>query len=124
MLPLSHSQPYQQFKHQVETLQTAIAQQSLNASVLKDTVAQLQQHFQTQILTLNLNELESTMAHHVQAFNVEIDKQLRLLAMDCLFLQAAKQPSTAEGRRHQAGDRLILLTRYCNALLGEEPDEP
>jgi len=40
--------------------------------------------------------------------------------MDILFLQTARQPETVRQRTEQMGDRLRLLMRYCDAVLGEE----
>ncbi|PSB23662.1 hypothetical protein C7B82_30405 [Stenomitos frigidus ULC18] len=86
---------------------------------LKSKAMALQQFFREQILSLQLDELAPAVQHWVQSYHVEIDKQLRLLAMDIMFLQAARQSVTAEQRRQQIRDRLTTLQRYCDGLLGE-----
>jgi hypothetical protein len=118
MLPL----PYQQC---FEELQQALAQvermlrSGANAVDLKAALTQIQQLFQSQVLSLNLDVLPAELEHRVYSFQVEIDKQLRLLGMDLTFLQAARQVETIAQRRHQAGERAEILLRYCEALLGE-----
>lgn len=115
-LPLGYFQTYQTLEQQVAGINQAIAENNNSAS-LKIDVAALQAFFQTHIRTLNLDELDPALAHQVQSFNVEIDKQLRLLSMDVMFLQAARQATTTEQRLNQMRDRLTLLLRYCNGLL-------
>ncbi len=120
-LPPEYFQPYQTLQQQVAEVNRAIAENnnpaSLKTTDLKATVADLQTFFQTDIRRLDLEVLDPAVAHQVQSFNVEIDKQLRLLSMDVMFLQAAKQPSTTEQRLNQMRDRLTLLLRYCHGLL-------
>lgn len=117
MLPPSHSQNYREFKLNLEELKDVLSQDTVDRSHLKSSVVKLQDFFQNQILALDLNQLETTLEHQVQSVQVEINKQLKLLAMDSLFLQAAKQPATAQQRIQQAHDRLTLLLRYCEMLL-------
>lgn len=77
---------------------------------------QLQTQFQQQVLTLDTSRLEGA----IPSLHTEMAKQLRLLNMDLMFLQTARQPETARQRTEQMGDRLRLLMRYCDAVLGEE----
>lgn len=115
-LPLEYFQTYQTLEQQVAEVNWAIAENPSSAS-LKASISALQAFFQTRIWSLDLDELDSALAHQVQSFNVEIDKQLRLLSMDVMFLQAAKQAATTEQRLNQMRDRLALLLRFCNGLL-------
>jgi hypothetical protein len=115
-------QPYRELRQAVESLSQAIAQDDYDCTQLKPSFLHLQTLFQTKIQPLELDALEPPMAHQIQSFNVEIDKQLRLLNMDVMFLQAAKQAATTEKRLNQVRDRLMLLIRYCNGVLGEEPE--
>ena len=118
-LPPEHFQTYQQLQQQVTEVSQAIAESEHSAD-LRASVTNLQAFFQTYIRVLDLDELDPAVAHKVQSFNVEIDKQLRLLSMDVMFLQAAKQPSTAEQRLNHMRDRLTLLLRYCDGLLEDK----
>ena len=51
-----------------------------------------------------------------RAIAVEVHKQMRLLALDALFLRAAKQPQTVRDRVRQMGDRLAPLRQYLQWL--------
>ncbi|GAB4329691.1 MAG: hypothetical protein OHK0047_16680 [Leptolyngbyaceae cyanobacterium] len=119
MLPPEYQQPYQQLKQRVEDLQETLIR-STDSSTLKIAIAALQTFFQTEIWNLSLQNLDPNLEHQVQSINVEIDKQLRLLNMDGLFLQAARQENTVKQRKQQASDRLLLLIQYCNGLLGQQ----
>ncbi|UIE39146.1 heterocyst frequency control protein PatD [Leptodesmis sichuanensis] len=119
MLPPEYQQPYQQLKQRVEDLQETLIR-STDFSTLKIAIAALQTFFQTEIWNLSLQNLDPNLEHQVQSINVEIDKQLRLLNMDGLFLQAARQENTVKQRKQQASDRLLLLIQYCNGLLGRQ----
>jgi hypothetical protein len=66
---------------------------------------------------------QSVRDQRIHMFQVEIGKQLRLLALDALFLQTAKQAATVEHRQQQAQAKIALLRQYCDgilALLGEQ----
>lgn len=117
MLPPSHSQIYREFKLNLEELKDVLSQDTVDRSHLKSSVAKLQDFFQNQILALDLTKLDANLEHYIQSVQVEINKQLRLLNMDSMFLQAAKQPATVQQRLQQAHDRLTLLLRYCDLLL-------
>lgn len=119
MLPPGYQQPYQQLQQKVEELQESLTSNA-DSLTLKTAIAGLQTFFQTQIWNLNLQDLEPKLEHQVQSINVEIDKQLRLMNMDGLFLQAARQENTIEQRKQQVRDRLSLIMRYCNGVLGKE----
>lgn len=118
MLPLSHQSEYQALQQQVEKLQTMLTTSPIAVAALKSAISELQTLFQTNILSISIAELDPQLAQRIQSYQVEIDKQLRLLGMDVMFLQAARQMATVEQRQQQIRDRLNLLLRYCDALLG------
>lgn len=118
VLPLSHQQRYQRFKQFLGEMQT-LAPPDASGLMLKSKTTALQRFFSEQILSLQMDDLSLATQHWVQSYHVEIDKQLRLLEMDIMFLQAARQAATNEQRRQQVRDRLATLQRYCDALLGE-----
>lgn len=119
MLPLSHQHCYEEFKQALGSLRQAVIRQNSIESHLKPGLSELQQFFQTQVLSLDVDELDSSLLSRVQSYQVEFDKQLRLLSMDIQFLQAARQPSTMTQRQQHVLARLDTLIRYCNILLGE-----
>lgn len=109
---------YQQFERLLQRLQTSLADQTWSATALKTEISQLQQLFQTQLAadTPIANEPNS-----IQAIQTEINKQLRLLETDVLFLQAARQPTKIQQRQQQIVDRINLLLNYCAAILNADP---
>jgi hypothetical protein len=120
MLPLLHQQHYERFKQVLEQISQMVTDTICSESVLKLKLTELQQFFQDQILSLNADELDSEIAQRVQSYQVEMNKQLRLLGMDVMFLQAAQQATTNRQRRSQVSERLRILIRYCEVVLGKE----
>lgn len=118
MLSALYRQRYGELKQVLDQVSRIAAQSDCDGSALKSSVAQLQKFFQNQILSLQADELSPETEQRVQSYLVEINKQLRLLEMDVMFLQAARQPATREQRQRQMGDRLMTLIRYCEAVLG------
>jgi hypothetical protein len=88
-----------------------------NPTSLGGESQKLQLFFRDQVSALALDELTGVVAQRSQAYRVEMDKQLRLLAVDVMFLQAAKQAETVQQRVKVVSDRLQTLIRYCDALL-------
>lgn len=119
MLPPSHQQRYREFKHVLEQVR-GIAEPGVAETRLKSEFSELQQFFQGQILSLAGSDLTPAVEQRVQSYQVEMNKQLRLLGIDVMFLQAAKQATTRAQRWGQVGDRLTTLIRYCEILLEEE----
>ncbi|HEY9907566.1 MAG TPA: heterocyst frequency control protein PatD [Thermosynechococcaceae cyanobacterium] len=116
-LPIDHYSHYETFREALGQLRNAIAEPAPDLSSLKSQANQVQTMFHQQILPLRLDELEPSIAHHVQSYQVEINKQLRLLSTDLNFLQAARQPATLKQRQQQVDDRLATLLRYCGAVM-------
>jgi hypothetical protein len=83
-----------------------------NRSTIAETVQTIDDYFRQQILADRPDDDQ----HH--SVHVEINKQLRLLKTDCLFLRSAKQPHMVDQRLQQIADRLTLLERYCEMILG------
>ncbi|MBW4463701.1 MAG: heterocyst frequency control protein PatD [Nodosilinea sp. WJT8-NPBG4] len=69
-----------------------------------------QQQFQHQMLPLG-EDLPSA-----QPVLTEINRTLRLLAMDVAFLQTARQSTTAQQRQQQMLEKLGQLLSFCQAL--------
>ena len=120
MLPEIYRQRYQEFRQILERLQTLISQPEFDHLTLKTDALTVQQFFQDQVRSLDLEAIDAMAGQRSHSFHVEINKQLRLLAMDVMFLQTAKQSTTSQQRLGQVRDRVSTLIRYCNALLQEE----
>ncbi len=118
MLPEIHRQQYRDFQQILEQLHS-LSQPSCDKALLKAKVASAQQFFQDHVRSLDLDELDAVIEQRSRSFHVEINKQLRLLTTDVMFLQAAKQAVTSQQRLEQVSDRINTLIRYCEALLRE-----
>jgi hypothetical protein len=115
MLPESYQHAFDRFQRSLQRLQQAT--QSADRAILHPSFQATQQLFQQQIAPLDLETLDPEISLKARAIQVEINKQMRLLATDLLFLQAARQPTTASQRQQQIGDRVEMLLRYCAAVM-------
>ena len=116
MLPNIHYQCYWKFKQALEQLQQTADSTHLDALRLLSGCQTVQQFFQQQVVSLD-GDLDPDSEARVRSYQTEMSKQLRLLGMDVIFLQAARQPETASCRQQQMSDRLKTLIGYCDALL-------
>jgi hypothetical protein len=106
-------QHYQTLREGVVQLQAIAAQQS--------GIAEFQALFLQLPQRSGAAAAESeAIGEQVQSFQTEINKQMRLLELDLMFLKTARQATTLEQRWQMMGDRLHLLTVYCDALLSQD----
>ncbi len=117
MLPNIHHQRYQELKQALDQLQQTAAGAQLDAPRLRQSFLLTQQFFQQQIVSLDAGDLEPALEPRVRSYQTEMSKQLRLLGMDVIFLQAARQPGTVQERQMQLRDRIQTLQRYCDTIL-------
>ena len=110
----SYPQAYDRLQQSLQRLQQAVETGDRD---LQLKFQEAQQLFQEQIASLDLESLDPKLALKVRSIQVEINKQMRLLATDLLFLKTARQAATASQRQQQIGDRVTLLLRYCAAVL-------
>jgi hypothetical protein len=94
-----------------------VSANELSVQELRQRIRILQQFFQEQIVPLDSDEW------HERSYRTEISKQLRLLDIDILFLQGAKQQSTVETRLKGISDRISILAGYCQAVLDGKPGD-
>ena len=80
MLPKIYRQRYQDFRQILERLQALISQPEFDCLTLKAEALTVQQFFQDQVRSLDLEALDPTEGQRSHSFHVEINKQLRLLA--------------------------------------------
>ncbi|AUT04140.1 hypothetical protein CLI64_29230 [Nostoc sp. CENA543] len=96
----------------LEQLHTDVTNLQVSTSELKERINALQIFFSEEIVPLTVD-----VSSRVQSYHTEISKQLRLLAVDVMFLQGARQTSTAQTRVKTISDRLSTLMQYCQAIL-------
>jgi hypothetical protein len=117
LLPESHRDRYQEFCQRLSALEALVSQSERDRSAFKSAALDIQKFFQTQISSLDLEKLEADVAQRSYAVQVEMDKQLKLLNMDVMFLQAARRATTGDQRVQQVKERLKTLITYCQGLL-------
>ncbi len=117
MLPPDAHQPkYLEFHQALIRLQGVAGETEPNRSVLLGEAEALQQLFHEQILSLSPEDLPPELMASFQSFQTETHKQLRLLAADLNFWQAARQPGTIAQRLSQVRTRLQTLIAYSQTL--------
>lgn len=110
-------QSYIALQQELEQFQ-AIAVQD-DSQWMRTSFARIQQDFQ-QIV----QQFESIdLPHPIPACQTEISKQLKLLGMDVMYLQAARLSTTADNRRGQLLDRVETLKGFCEAVLSAIPTD-
>jgi hypothetical protein len=105
---------YQVLASSLEQFRSNTTNTQLDATELRQRLASLKQLFVQQIIPLT--EVDS----REQSYRTEMSKQLRLLEIDIMFFQGARQESTAQARLETISDRLTTLIRYCDAILRPE----
>jgi hypothetical protein len=102
---------YQELATFIDKFRTNVTVNKLNAGELRQNLAHLQEFFGQQIVPLvDANSRE-------QSYKTEINKQLRLLEVDMMFLQGAKQLTTLQSRLKTIEERIDTLIRYCQAII-------
>jgi hypothetical protein len=120
MLSDDRQQRYRKLKEYLEQLRHQVEVDRPDGVSLRESVDRAQEFFHSQVLSLPLEGLDRTDMYRTQSYNTELHKQLRLLATDVLFLGSARQAATVQQRQAQLRDRLTILLRYCDILLGED----
>lgn len=113
MLMEKHRQHYQGIRQMVCQLQ-AIAARRLDVAEFRAVFSKVQQ------TEGSWADGDEDLGVKAQSYQTEINKQLRLLEVDLLFLKAARQAATSEQRWAMMSDRLHLLILYCDTLLSED----
>ncbi|MDJ0676387.1 MAG: heterocyst frequency control protein PatD [Calothrix sp. MO_167.B42] len=113
----TNNQPYQAFANLLEELRNYTISAQADAPQIQQRMMFLRKFYQQQILTLAPEDTESQNRGQINSYQTEISKQLRLLEMDMIFLQGAKQTTTVQTRLQAISDRLNILIQYCDAIL-------
>ncbi len=111
---------YHQLATLLQQLRDYTTSTELNAPELRLRVASLQQMFLVQIVPLTDEDTQMPHNSREQSYQTEMSKQLRLLELDVMFFQGARQSATAQARLQTISDRLTTLMQYCEAILQQE----
>ncbi|MDX2257259.1 MAG: heterocyst frequency control protein PatD [Pseudanabaenaceae cyanobacterium bins.39] len=100
-----------ELQNALQNLQVAIAPQrqpdTQAVRAWMRSLEAIQSLFQTTVVNADLPNPDISLA-----VQVEINKQLKMLALDLTMLQTIKNEQTWQKRHQQVGDRLVLLQRY------------
>jgi hypothetical protein len=108
-------QKYQELTTLLEELRSNVNKTQLDIPTLRSHLADLQHFFLQEIA------LFTDLNYRQQSYQTEISKQLRLLEVDVIFLQGARQSTTIQARLKTITERINILIRFCEAIL--HPDE-
>ncbi|NJL87784.1 MAG: heterocyst frequency control protein PatD [Leptolyngbyaceae cyanobacterium SM1_1_3] len=117
MLLPEHQQILTHFQAELQQLIAQTAQSNPEFQQLQASFLQLQQRFQQQILLLPDDALRAEEQTQLQAYQTEMNRLMRLLAVDISFLQTARQSVKQQQRQAQIQQRLSGLLQFCQALL-------
>jgi hypothetical protein len=109
----ANHQKYHEFATLLHKLHNFTSSCETYTPQLQDHLASLQQFFRQEIVPF-VNEESRELS-----YQTEMGKQLRLLEVDMMYLQGAKQASTARTRLDAILQRLDTLIQYCDAVLEE-----
>jgi uncharacterized coiled-coil DUF342 family protein len=112
MLP--SCQRYQKFAELLQQLRDCVTQPG-DVTKIQTHLSSVQHFFQQQIIPL-LDEENTQNLSLIQSLHTETSKQLRLLAMDVLFLRSARQSTTAKDRLDTISNRIQTLIQYSDAI--------
>jgi hypothetical protein len=113
-------QKYHTFAILLQQLRDYTTTTELNAPGLRLRVTSLQQMFVVDIVPLTDEDAQMPHNSREQSYQTEMSKQLRLLELDVIFFQGARQPATAQARLQTISDRLTTIMQYCEAILQQE----
>jgi GH15 family glucan-1,4-alpha-glucosidase len=94
----------------LQALETLARATNPSGRQLQEQFLVAQQHFQQQLLPL------AEPYPSAQPVLTEINRTLRLLAMDVAFLQTARQSATTQQRQQQMLTKLGQLLNFCEAM--------
>lgn len=100
----------------LESLKNAIAQSNREPQVIEDCHRKVQQVYQDRIVTLTVESVDDAIASRWQSLQTEINRSLRLLKTDIIFLKASRQNQTTQQRVQACLTRLDQLMKYCQEL--------
>lgn len=110
-------QNYHGFATLLKQMRDYVIESKLSATELRQRTLSLQQFFQQQIVPSPQDDNDNQNQGRVQSYRTEMSKQMRLLELDVMFFQGARQASTAQDRLLSISNRLTTLIEYCNAIV-------
>lgn len=121
MLAPTHRHHYHEFLTALEQLHhTAEKTANLQSDLLIAHFQEVQQIFTSPVKNLSGDEANAELGSRMQSYLTEIDRLMRLLQMDIMFLQAARNPATVQQRLSATRDRIKNLIGFAEAILQQQ----
>lgn len=112
------SKYYKNFSEQLFLLQKQVVLENIDIIKIKIIFEQVKIIFHSKILDENMHiYLENNDKHAIiQSIQVEINKNLRLLETELLFLESSRQSETIDKRASKIKQRVMKLRDYCKFI--------
>jgi len=120
MLPLAYREYYQAFLETLKQLQQHLNEPETDYTSLSSIFSQLQEEFQTDIMSLTGESLSGETLSRWQSSQTEIHRTMRLLQTDMMFLQTSRSTDTSQQRLATVRDRVGKLIAFATALTQDD----
>ena len=118
MLSASHNRAYQDFRNLLIELKRSFEEEETELEQVNPQFQDLARWYEQNIVVLQDEALDSSIASRWQSVQTEIKREFKLLSTDILFLASARHNSTQNKRLQSIGDRIDKLIGYCQIMLG------
>ena len=112
MSSIIHKKVYLQFLNLLKDFREQL--NGSDQSITQTSWYNLQQFSQEKLLSLTEDSLAESRVQQWRSLQTEIQRELRLLNTDILFLAAARQTKTKELKLQSISDRLTRLIQFSN----------
>ncbi len=116
MLLKFYHQSYQELLEKLLQLQKQVREKNIDMMAINKIYEQGQEIFESKILGVKLDELDCNAIILIQSAQTEINKNLRLLGTELLFLASSRQAGTTQKRLEKVQGIIEQLIGYCQAV--------
>lgn len=109
---------YQGFYDALNVLKESVSGSGEGEDDLKQVFARLKQLYQDEILPLSEEGEKDWQTPRWRSLQTEINRTMRLLQTDILFLQASQKSTTVDQRRKEFLQKIEKLMQFCQEILG------
>ncbi len=117
MLLKFYHQSYQELLDKLLQLQKQVREKDIDMMAINTIYNQGQDIFKGKILSVKLDDLDCNAIILIQSAQTEINKNLRLLGTELLFLASSRQAGTTQKRLDKVQRQIEQLIGYCQAII-------
>ncbi|MGB5595617.1 MAG: heterocyst frequency control protein PatD [Crocosphaera sp.] len=117
MLLKFYHQSYQELLDKLLQLQKQVREKDIDMMAINTIYNQGQDIFKGKILSVKLDDLDCNAIILIQSAQTEINKNLRLLGTELLFLASSRQAGTTQKRLEKVQGIIEQLIGYCQAII-------